>query len=88
MILRHVPDARLGEERLRGDLGDPVEGICDHPVEHLHEKGKFLHHTAVQVVGELGGIGRVDDSTTAAPFLGRVFRGGHDFAVAEVVALE
>lgn len=41
MILRDLP-YRFGEYLLREHLGHTVEKICDDPVEHFYQEGKFL----------------------------------------------
>ncbi len=73
----NIPNARFRKDALREELCTAVECICDDPVEHLHQKGEFLHNPAVVVVRELGGIGREERGPTTSPPPGGILHGYH-----------
>lgn len=72
MVLRRLPDAIRGGDKLTRRLDADVEQKIDRPVEHLDEKRKLLYEARVIVLRIPARVGCVDNSTAACSFLGRV----------------
>lgn len=83
VVLRHVPDARLGEDGLGKETGTAVKGIGNDPIEHLNQEGESLQDPAVDVAGKAGGVRGVYCGATDPPLLRRVLHGRH--VIAQVV---
>lgn len=72
MVLRSLPDAIRGGDKLTRRLDADVEQQIDRPVEHLDEERELLYEARVIVLRVPARVGRVDNSTAACSFLGRV----------------
>lgn len=55
-----------GEEMLREDVRETVDGVGAEPVEDFEEEGEFVEDAGVQVVSETGGIGGANLCEAAA----------------------
>ena len=87
MTLSFCPNASAREDLLRQNGSHTVECVVDDLVEHVHQEGKALEHSAMDIVLEPGSIGRLHGKAEQFPHLARMVCCCHMLLCTVLVAL-